>query len=60
MPDRKRDRDTGNLPVRRTELEKIRLLEDLAAIRKHFANLPKFDTLSADEILGYDERGLPT
>ena len=44
----------------RTEHEKTMLLEDLEAIRHHFASLPRFDDRSAEEILGYDEHGLPT
>lgn len=35
------------------------LLEDLAAIRKRVAALPVLDRRSPDEILGYDEDGLP-
>lgn len=35
------------------------LLEDLAAIRKRVAALPVLDRRSPDEILGYDEAGLP-
>jgi len=36
-----------------------RLSEELAAIRKRCAALPVLDARSADEILDYDERGLP-
>ena len=32
----------------------------LRAIRKSIAELPELDSRSADEILGYDEYGLPT
>jgi antitoxin VapB len=32
---------------------------ELAAIRHRCARLPQRDTRSAEEILGYDERGLP-
>ncbi|PDT50857.1 MULTISPECIES: type II toxin-antitoxin system VapB family antitoxin [Sinorhizobium] len=35
------------------------LLEELAASRKRWAKLPVLDSRSADEILGYDENGLP-
>ncbi|THK33331.1 PSK operon transcription factor [Ensifer sp. MPMI2T] len=35
------------------------LLEELAASRKRWAKLPVVDNRSADEILGYDENGLP-
>jgi len=34
-------------------------LEDLAAIRRRWSALPMFDRRSADEIIGYDENGLP-
>ena len=36
-----------------------RLLDDLSAIARRTAALPRLDNRSADEILGYDERGLP-
>ena len=36
-----------------------RLLDDLSVIAKRTAALPKLDDRSAEEILGYDERGLP-
>jgi antitoxin VapB len=35
------------------------LLEEMAAIRKRVAALPILDRRSPDEILGYDEDGLP-
>lgn len=35
------------------------LLEELAASRGRWAKLPVLDNRSADEILGYDENGLP-
>ncbi|MBP1888102.1 type II toxin-antitoxin system VapB family antitoxin [Sinorhizobium mexicanum] len=35
------------------------LLEELAASRRRWAKLPVHDNRSADEILGYDENGLP-
>lgn len=37
----------------------IPLREELAAIRRRCAALPVLDDRSADEILGYDQRGLP-
>jgi antitoxin VapB len=37
----------------------IPLREELAAIRRRCAALPVLDNRPADEILGYDERGLP-
>jgi antitoxin VapB len=36
------------------------VLEDARAIADHFASLPVLDDRSEDEILGYDENGLPT
>ena len=36
------------------------LKDELMAIGKRCAALPDFDTRSADEIIGYDENGLPT
>jgi len=38
---------------------KAALLEDLAAIRRRWSTLPVIDERSADEIIGYDENGLP-
>lgn len=35
------------------------LLEDMEAIRLRWAAMPERDTRSADEIIGYDEHGLP-
>ncbi len=35
------------------------LAEELDAIARHCAALPLLDRRPADEILGYDERGLP-
>lgn len=36
-----------------------RLMEDLTAIARRAAALPELDPRSPDEIIGYDERGLP-
>jgi antitoxin VapB len=36
------------------------LVEDLMEIGRRCAALPDLDTRSADEILGYDDAGLPT
>ena len=38
---------------------RARLLEDLAAIRRRWSALPVLDRRSAEEIIGYDEIGLP-
>ena len=35
------------------------LLEDMAEIRRRWSAMPVLDDRTADEILGYDERGLP-
>jgi antitoxin VapB len=35
------------------------LKEELLAIGEHCAALPEFDARASDEILGYDEHGLP-
>lgn len=35
------------------------LAEELTEIASHCASLPVVDTRSADDILGYDDRGLP-
>jgi len=37
-----------------------RLADELQAIIDEFAALPVLDDRSADEIIGYDENGLPT
>jgi antitoxin VapB len=36
-----------------------RLVEDLTEIARRAASLPKRDRRSSDEIIGYDEHGLP-
>ena len=38
---------------------KAALLDDLAACRRRWRDLPVLDRRGADEILGYDENGLP-
>lgn len=38
----------------------VSLADELDAIGKRCAALPDLDTRSADEILGYDESGLPS
>ena len=43
-----------------SEAAKAALLEDLAAIRRRWAALPLLDERSDEEILGYDENGLPS
>ncbi|MCY4095015.1 MAG: type II toxin-antitoxin system VapB family antitoxin [Gammaproteobacteria bacterium] len=52
------------LQERLTRLERQsksrRLMDELNEIALHCAALPIYDDRSADEIIGYDERGLPT
>lgn len=36
-----------------------RLIEDIKHIADHFTALPELDDRHPDEILGYDQRGLP-
>lgn len=36
------------------------LIDELMAIASHCASLPNMDTRTDDEILGYDENGLPS
>jgi antitoxin VapB len=43
----------------RRERSKRRLADELEEIAKHCASLPVLDSRSADEILGYDQHGLP-
>jgi antitoxin VapB len=43
----------------RRERSKRRLSDELDEIALHVANLPVRDQRSADEILGYDEHGVP-
>ena len=43
----------------RGERSRRRLADELEAIAELCANLPVLDSRSADEILGYDEHGLP-
>jgi antitoxin VapB len=44
----------------RRERSKRRLADELEEIAKHYESLPVLDDRYADEILGYDENGLPT
>lgn len=43
----------------RRERSRTRLADELDAIGQHCASLPVLDSRSADEIIGYDERGVP-
>ena len=36
------------------------MIEEVLEIARHFSSLPVLDSRSADEIIGYDEHGLPT
>jgi antitoxin VapB len=42
-----------------SDARKAALLEDMASSRRRWAALPVLDSRSADEIIGYDENGLP-
>ena len=42
-----------------TARDGIRLADELDHIALHCASLPRLDRQSAEEIIGYDERGLP-
>lgn len=44
---------------RRTESRAL-LVQDILEIGRHCASLPALDDRSDDEILGYDEHGIPT
>ena len=37
-----------------------RMVDEAMAIGRHFSSLPVLDPRTPDEILGYDENGLPT
>lgn len=43
----------------RRERSRTRLADELDAIGQHCASLPVLDSRSADEIIGYDDRGVP-
>lgn len=43
-----------------SDMRKAVLLEDLEAIQRRWNALPVPDNRTADEILGYDENGLPS
>ena len=43
----------------RRERSKRRLADELEQIARHCASLPVLDPRPADQILGYDDRGLP-
>ncbi|MGA2653199.1 MAG: type II toxin-antitoxin system VapB family antitoxin [Terracidiphilus sp.] len=45
---------------KRKRQNKRSLAADLVAIGRHCASLPVLDPRSSDEILGYDENGLPS
>lgn len=45
--------------VRKKE-NKEQLIEELMAIAMHSASLPNLDTRTDDEIMGWDENGLPS
>ena len=43
----------------RRAVDDAHLIEDVLEIARHFSSQPVRDSRSADEILGYDESGLP-
>lgn len=43
----------------RRERSQRRLVDELEEIAEHCASLPVFDERTAEEILGYDDHGLP-
>jgi antitoxin VapB len=43
----------------RAQSRKAALLEDMAEIRRRWSEMPVVDERTPDEILGYDEHGLP-
>ena len=45
--------------IRPTKVDQT-LIDDLMEIGRHCASLPVYDNRTADEILGYDENGLPS
>jgi antitoxin VapB len=44
----------------RKRLNKDAMLAEVRAIADHYLNLPVVDNRSEDEILGYDENGIPS
>jgi antitoxin VapB len=45
--------------LRRERTQRRRLADELDEIAQHCAQLPVLDSRTSDEILGYDEHGLP-
>lgn len=43
-----------------SDMPKSALLEDLEAIQRRWNAMPVLDHRTADEVLGYDENGLPS
>jgi antitoxin VapB len=41
------------------DVAQARLLTEMQAIRERVARLPELDSRSDEEIIGYDERGIP-
>jgi antitoxin VapB len=44
----------------RKQASKSQLIDELMAIGRHCASLPVLDDRTEDEIMGWDENGLPT
>lgn len=45
---------------KRKQLNKEQLIDDAMAIARHCSSLPVLDDRSEDEIMGWDENGLPS
>jgi antitoxin VapB len=54
-----KDPEADRLARLRRQPRRRRLVDDLREICRRCAALPTLDTRAEDEILGYDERGLP-
>lgn len=55
----KKDAENERLIRAERDARKTALLEELAASRRRRSALPVLDPRSAEEIIGYDEHGLP-
>jgi antitoxin VapB len=44
----------------RKQASKAQLIDDLMEIAKHCSSLPTLNNLTEDEIMGWDENGLPS
>ena len=53
------DRNSQAEPMESRESEQARCLADIADLQQFLASLPDQDSRSPEEIIGYDEFGLP-